>query len=191
MVRLLILLFFPLLVQSQINPIIEIETEMGIIGIELYQDKAPVTAKNYIRYIEEKRYKGATFYRTVTTDNQPNSGTKIQVIQGGLFDDDHPGFLPPIKHENTKETGVLHLNGTISMARYEPGTATFEFFICIGDQPSLDFGGMRNSDGQGFAAFGKVIYGMRIVEEIHRQPEEGQYLNPRIPIISMSVVPQY
>ena len=191
MFRLVILLFFPLFVQSQINPIIEIETELGIIGIELYQDKAPVTAKNFIRYIKEKRYEGATFYRSVTIENQPNSKTKIEVVQGGLFDDDHPNFLPPIKHENTEKTGIMHLNGTISMARYEPGTATFEFFICIGDQPSLNYNGMRNSDGQGFAAFGRVIYGMKIVEEIHKQPEEGQYLDPRIPIISMSVVPRY
>ena len=188
MVRLLILLFFPLLVQSQINPIIEIETEMGIIGIELYQDKAPVTAKNFIRYIEEKRYEGATFYRTVTTDNQPDNDIKIQVIQGGLFDDDHPGFLPPIKHENTKETGVLHLHGTISMARYEPGTATFEFFICIGDQPSLDYGGKRNPDGQGFAAFGKVIKGMDVVHKIHQTDAPNQWLKDGVKILDVSLV---
>ncbi len=191
MIRLLVYLCIPLFLQGQPNPVIEIETELGVIGIELYQDKAPVTSRNFIRYIDDERYRGATFYRTVTTDNQPGSQYKIQVIQGGLYEDDHPNFLPPIGHENTKETGILHHDGTISMARYEPGTATFEFFICVGDQPSLDYGGMRNTDGQGFAAFGKVIYGMEVVKQIHLQPEKDQYLDPRIPILSMSVVTRY
>ncbi len=176
------------LASAQNNPIIEIHTSYGVIGLELYNDKAPVTADNFIRYINEYRYKDATFYRVVKENNQPNSNVKIEVVQGGLYEDEHPMFLPPIKHESTDKTGVQHLDGTISMARYGPGTATFEFFICVGDQPSLDHGGNRNSDGEGFAAFGRVVYGMEVVKQIHNQPDSSQYLVPRIKIDTMIVV---
>ncbi|NQU33464.1 MAG: peptidylprolyl isomerase [Bacteroidetes bacterium] len=173
---------------KQNNPTIVIETELGNITIELYEKQAPITTQNFIKYIAEKRYLGATFYRVVTLDNQKNSKIKIEVIQGGLYEDDHPQALPPIVHENTNVTGILHKDGVISMARYEAGTATFEFFICVGDQPSLDFGGSRNSDNHGFAAFGKVIGGMDVVRKIHKQPDSAQYLVPRIPITKMLVV---
>ncbi len=170
------------------NPILVIETNLGNITLELYEKQAPITTQNFIRYIDEGRYKGATFYRVVTPDNQPNSKIKIEVIQGGLYEDNHPQNLPPIPHENTETTGILHLDGVISMARYEPGTATFEFFICVGDQPSLDFGGHRNPDNHGFAAFGKVIDGMDVVQEIQQQPEKEQLLEPRISINNMQIV---
>ena len=94
-------------------------------------------------------------------------------------------MLPPIKHETTVLTGILHKDGVISMARNEPGTATSEFFICIGDQPSLDYGGKRNPDGQGFAAFGKV---MDVVRKIHKSATEGQWLKPRIRILNVKVL---
>jgi peptidyl-prolyl cis-trans isomerase A (cyclophilin A) len=118
----------------------------------------------------------------VTLQNQPHNNVKIQVIQGGLFDDHDPKMLPPIPLETTKETGLHHENGTLSMARDEPNSATSEFFICIGDQPSLDYGGKRNPDGQGFAAFGKVIKGMDVVRKIQMQPAVGQQLKPHIQI---------
>jgi peptidyl-prolyl cis-trans isomerase A (cyclophilin A) len=169
------------------NPEVIIITELGDITIELYPDKAPVTVANFIRYIEENRFKGATFYRVVTQDNQPDNDVKIEVIQGGLFEDNHPQALPPIKHETTQQTGIRHLDGTISMARYGPGTATSEFFICIGNQPSLDYGGNRNTDGQGFAAFGRVVKGMDVVKKIQQQPEKEQYLKPRIKILEMEL----
>jgi len=124
----------------------------------------------------------------VTMDNQPDDSIRIEVIQGGLFDDNHPAMLPPIRHETTAESGILHTDGVISMARWEPGTATSEFFICVGDQPELDYGGRRNPDGQGFAAFGKVIKGMNVVKKIHVQPADGQYLNPVIPILEVSLI---
>jgi peptidyl-prolyl cis-trans isomerase A (cyclophilin A) len=133
---------------------IRIETELGKIVLELYPEKAPVTVKNFLQYVDEKRYKGAFFYRVVHAENQPHSKIKIEVIQGGLKIENHPQALPPISHETTTQTGVLHKDGTISMARDKPGTASSEFFICIGNQPELDFGGKRNPDGQGFAAFG-------------------------------------
>ncbi len=169
------------------NPEIIIHSEIGVIVLELYQDKAPVTASNFIRYIEENRLQEATFYRTVTLNNQPDSEILIEVIQGGLYEDDHPDALPPIKHETTEMTGILHMDGVISLARYGPGSATCEFFICVGDQPSLDYGGSRNGDGQGFAAFGKVIDGMDIVHKIHQSSANGQYLDPRIRILDVTM----
>jgi len=167
------------------NPKVVIKTVLGEIIIELYPEKAPVTVRNFLKYIEEDRFKDASFYRVVTPDNQPGKEWKIEVIQGGLFEDEHPDMLAPIIHETTKETGILHQNGTISMARNEPGSASREFFICIGDQPSLDYGGKRNPDGQGFAAFGKVIKGMDVVREIQKLPETDQYLDHRVKILGV------
>jgi peptidyl-prolyl cis-trans isomerase A (cyclophilin A) len=164
------------------------KTELGDIIIELYPDKAPITANNFLKYIKEDRFEEATFYRAVTRDNQPNSEFKIEVIQGGLFEDFHPQALSPIRHETTSKTGILHEDGVISMARNEPGTATCEFFICIGDQPELDYGGNRNPDGQGFAAFGKVIKGMHVVKKIQHAPAKGQYLNPHIAIQKTEII---
>lgn len=167
------------------KPQIRINTELGNISVELYPEQAPITVANFLKYIDENRLGEATFYRTVTADNQPNSEVKIAVIQGGLYEDEHPMMLPAIAHETTAMTGIKHLDGVISMARNEPGTATSEFFICVGDQPSLDYGGKRNGDGAGFAAFGKVIEGMDVVRQIHRANADGQYLKPRIKILSV------
>ncbi len=170
------------------NPKIQIQTQQGNITIELYPEQAPITVANFLKYIDENRLKEATFYRVVTPNNQPNSDIKIEVIQGGLFEDIHPDMLEPIAHETTKQTGILHKDGVISMARYGPGTATSEFFICVGDQPSLDFGGRRNGDGVGFAAFGKVIEGMDVVRKIQALPAKEQYLEPRLKILSVKRV---
>ena len=164
------------------HPLVVMKTKLGTIVAELYPDKAPLTVANFERYIHENRLKDAVFYRTVTPQNQPGKKIKIQVIQGGLFRDDHPAMLPPIKLETTKQTGLHHLNGTLSMARDKPNSATSEFFICIGNQPSLDFGGKRNPDEQGFAAFGRVVKGMDVVREIQRQPSNHQLLTPLIKI---------
>jgi peptidyl-prolyl cis-trans isomerase A (cyclophilin A) len=169
------------------NPKVTIETEMGSITLEIYVDKASLTAANFLKYVQENRYKDAEFYRVVTLHNQPNDSIKIEVIQGGLWDDDHPDQLAPIAHETTEQTGILHKDGVISMARWHPGTATDDFFICVGNQPALDFGGKRNPDGQGFAAFGQVIKGMDVVKKIQQQPEDGQYLNPKIKINSIRI----
>jgi len=92
---------------KQNNPKVIIETTLGDITLELYEKEAPVTTKNFIKYIDEKRYAGATFYRVVTQNNQPNSKVKIEVIQGGLYEDNHPQNLAPIPHENTDKTGVF------------------------------------------------------------------------------------
>ena len=162
------------------NPVIVIQTELGDIKVELYEKEAPVTVANFLSYVDSSAFTNSTFYRTVTPDNQPNNDVKIEVIQGGLYEEDR--MFPPIEHESTDKTGILHKNGVISMARNEPGTATSEFFICVGDQPELDFGGKRNPDGQGFAAFGKVIDGMGVVKRIHNWPENRQMLDPRVNI---------
>ncbi len=165
---------------SRGNPKVLIQTSLGDFEVEIYQKHAPITAANFLRYVAEGRFKGATFYRTVRMDNQPDNAIKIEVIQGGLKDDAHPQSLPPIEHESTAKSGILHKDGVISMARNDPGTASSEFFICIGDQPELDFGGKRNPDGQGFAAFGRVIRGMDVVRKIQNQPATGQWLEPEI-----------
>ncbi len=141
-----------------------INTHIGEIILELYPDKAPVSVENFLKYVDADLYKNASFYRVVRMDNQKQNKYKIEVIQGGRAIED--SALAPITHETTKQTGILHKDGVISMARDAPGSATSEFFICVNDQPELDFGGKRNPDGQGFAAFGKVIKGMDIVHNI-------------------------
>jgi len=167
---------------------IEIKTEIGSIIIEIYSERAPVTSENFLKYIINDKFESASFYRVVRMDNQPNNDIKIEVIQGGLGFDVEDSPFPPIRHETTKETGILHENGTFSMARAEPGTASSEFFICIGDQPELDYGGKRNPDGQGFAAFGKVIEGMDVVKEIQNLPDNGQMLREEVKIESIKII---
>jgi peptidyl-prolyl cis-trans isomerase A (cyclophilin A) len=168
------------------NPQVLIKTELGDIIIEVYTDKVPITAANFLRYVDENRFEGATFYRVVRLDNQPNNDVKIEVIQGGLSSRKTAKRLKSIQHETTDKTGILHKDGAISMARDKPGTASSEFFICVGDQPELDFGGKRNPDGQGFAAFGRVIKGMDVVKKIQQQPADGQMLITKIKIISVT-----
>jgi len=151
---------------------VRIDTDAGAIVVDVYSDKAPVTAANFLRYVTDKRYDGGAFYRVVTMQNQPTSPVKIEVIQGGL-DSDSTKRLPAIAHETNDKTGIKHLDGVISMARSTPGSASSEFFICINDQPELDFGGKRNPDGQGFAAFGKVVQGMDVVRRIQQAPADS------------------
>jgi len=183
---LFVLLVFILSACGTTYPRILMETEMGEIIVEVYPDKAPVTANNFLTYVDENRFEGAVFYRIVRSDNQPGDSIRIAVIQGGLYEDNHPAMLPPIDHETTRQTGILHQDGVISMARWHPGTATSEFFICVGDQPDLDFQGRRNPDEQGFAAFGKVLDGMDVVRKIHQLPVEEQYLDPTVKILKIS-----
>ncbi len=145
-------------------------TEAGIIEVELYPARAPLTVANFLRYVDGGHYADAGFYRVVRLDNQPNSPVKIEVIQGGrgvaAYDTARPPLFAPIAHETTVMTGLRHVDGALSMARLAPGSATSEFFICINDQPSLDFAGKRNPDGQGFAVFGQVTRGMDVVRRI-------------------------
>jgi len=163
-------------------------TDLGDITLEIYKDQAPVTAANFLAHVENGHYTNSIFYRVVRLDNQSQSKVKIEVIQGGLFRDEVLDTITPIRHESTQETGILHSDGVISMARMNPGSASTEFFICIGDQPSLDYEGDRNPDGQGFAAFGKVVKGMDVVREIQVQADEGQYLKEHVKIRGISLI---
>lgn len=156
-------------------PRLALTTELGEIVLEIDIASAPATAANFLAYVDRGLFEGARFYRVVRLDNQPDNEVRIEVIQGGLgFDAQAP--LAPIRHETTEETGLAHRDGTLSMARLEPGTASSEFFICVGDQPELDFGGKRNPDGQGFAAFGRVVHGMAVVRAIQNRAADGQML---------------
>lgn len=169
------------------NPIIDITTPLGTISVEIDQQHAPGTAANFLGYVDRGDFDSSRFYRTVTPDNQPNDTIRIAVIQGGMASlDDYPRRdVPSLDLERTSVTGLKHLDGTISMARMTPDSANSEFFICVGDQPDLDFGGMRNPDGQGFAAFGQVISGMDVVHAINVSPADGQHLAPPIAIASI------
>jgi peptidyl-prolyl cis-trans isomerase A (cyclophilin A) len=162
-----------------------IQTDKGDIEVELDAAKAPNTTANFLKYVDGKFYDGGRFHRTVRADNQPDDKVKIGVIQAGINPAKMKDELPPIKLERTRDTKLLHKDGTISMARDGPDTATSDFFICVGDQPELDFGGKRNPDGQGFAAFGHVVKGMDIVKKIQAAPADGQTLTPAIKIIKI------
>ena len=167
------------------NPHIEIQTSLGDIELELYPDQAPKSVTAFLSYVDSGFYRNATFYRVLNNENQPSDAFKSNLIQGGLWGTGKRKNLPGIPHETTQQTQILHKNGTISLARLEPGTATTEFFICVGDQPGYDYGGENNSDGQGYAAFGKVVKGLDIVSRIYNQPETDQYFIPRIPIYNI------
>lgn len=169
------------------NPHVEIQTKLGDIEVELYPDKAPKTTAAFLSYIKAGYYRNSSFYRVLNNDNQPSNAAKAELIQGGLYRSNSKvhDTLSGIPHETTRQTGILHKNGTISLARLQPGTATSEFFICIGDQPGFDFGGENNPDKQGYAAFGKVVKGMDVVRKIYNQPEYEQSFDPPVPIFNI------
>ena len=170
------------------NTRVLITTGIGNIEAVLFVDKAPVTANNFLKYVDSGKYdSNAYFYRVVRNDNQPGKKIKIEVVQGGFYQDSliEKYEFAPIRRESTGETGILHTDGVLSMARMEPGSASSEFFICVGNQPELDFGGRRNPDGQGFAAFGKVIKGMEIVRKIQQMKDIDQFLPEPVKIKSI------
>ena len=161
-----------------------IKTSLGDITVELYPKKAPITVANFLKYVDARLYDNTTFFRSVTLNNQPKDSVKIEVIQGGEVDSTKVFVAIPL--ERTSKTGVLHKNGAISMARDTPDSATCSFFICINNQASLDFGGKRNKDGQGFAAFGKVTKGMDVVKKIQLLgPTNNQYFKPPVTILTI------
>jgi len=166
------------------NPHVLIETSAGDIELEVYPDKAPKTAGAFLQYVDSGFYTNTSFYRILNDDNQPSNAPKTNLIQGGLWRTKYKkaATIPGVTHETTQQTGLRHTSGTISLARTTPGSAAAEFFICIGDQPGLDFGGENNADGQGYAAFGRVVKGMNIVNNIYRRPEEDQYFRPPVAI---------
>jgi len=165
---------------------IVIETSAGTIEAELDSARAPISVTNFLRYVDARAYDGGRFHRTVRMDNQPGNAVKIEVIQGGVAPDRAARDWPPIALERTSVTGLHHVDGALSMARAGPETATSDFFICIGPQPELDFGGKRNADGQGFAAFGRVTKGMEIVRRIQQGAAEAQRLAPAVAIVRVA-----
>lgn len=147
-------------------------TELGEIVIALETERAPVSSANFLRYVDAKRLDGTVFYRAMRLDwgEQPNG-----LIQGGVQND--PGRLyPPIAHERTSETGVKHVAGAISMARYEPGTATADFSILLSEQPALDADPASEDDEAraGYAAFGHIVSGMDVVRAIFATPVDPE-----------------
>jgi peptidyl-prolyl cis-trans isomerase A (cyclophilin A) len=185
---------------------VAIETALGVIIVRPEEAAAPITTANFLYYVDGGFYDGGRFHRTVRLDNQSNTNLKgerigagisleadrsqlpndqiaIEVIQGGIDPARSGDQQPPIPLERTHETGLRHLDSAISMARFTPDSAVSDFFICINDQPELDYGGRRNPDGQGFAAFGRVIDGMDVVRAIQVQPSDGQVLEPPVGIV--------
>jgi peptidyl-prolyl cis-trans isomerase A (cyclophilin A) len=166
---------------------VRIETAWGEIVVVLATQQAPLTVANFVRYVQAGAYTQGAFWRTVVMDpdNQPANDVKIEVIQATCRDD--VVKFDAIAMEQTGTTGLSHRDGTISMARFAPDSAQADFFICIGDQPELDQGGRRNSDGWGFAAFGQVVEGMDVVRQIQRQPHQEQRLTPAVIIHRIAI----
>jgi peptidyl-prolyl cis-trans isomerase A (cyclophilin A) len=169
------------------NPHIEIQTQFGNIELELFDKKAPKTVAAFLSYIDSGFYERSNFYRVLNITNQPSDAPKTELIQGGLWKSNNKRVrsFPGIPHETTKQTGLLHKSGTISLARNEPGTATTEFFICIVNEPGLDFNGENATDKQGFAAFGTVVKGMDVVQKIYSETDNNQLFKTPITIFKM------
>ena len=143
---------------------VRIETALGGIELQLFAEQAPASAGYFLADVTAGLYDGSSFFRIVTLQNQAaEEGRRIEVIQGGRKHarEDLPPVIP---HETTAMTGLKHLKGTISLARFAPGAVYHSFFICLRDEPALDFGGARHPDGQGFAAFGRVTHGFDVAE---------------------------
>jgi peptidyl-prolyl cis-trans isomerase A (cyclophilin A) len=160
-------------------PRVVIVTALGEMELEIDVRRGPVTGANFLRHVEAGLYDGGRFHRTVRGDNQAGNAVKISVVQGMAREAKTFG---PIALERTSVTGLRHVEGTISMARGKADTASSQFFVCLRDEPELDFGGKRNADGQGFAAFGRVVRGLEVARRIQESPAEGQTLQPAVAI---------
>jgi peptidyl-prolyl cis-trans isomerase A (cyclophilin A) len=179
-------LWLSLTVAQGASPVrVIVQTPMGEIEMEIDAAHAPLTSANFLKYVDGGLYDGGRFHRTVRPDNQVEKPVKIAVIQGAANPDRSADFLPPIALERTSVTGLKHQDGAVSMARAAVDSATHEFFICVGAQPELDFGGKRNPDGQGFAVFGRVVRGLDVVRRIQSSPAQGETLTPPIAISRM------
>ena len=173
--------------QARALPHVLVLTDVGDIEIEVDVVHAPISAGRFLKHVDAGFYTGGRFHRTVKMDNQPDNEVKIEVIQASLNPNRANEAGDPIVLERTNLTGLKHLDGVVSTPRGAPDSARSGFFICINDQPSLDFGGKRNPDGQGFAAFGRVVKGMEdVVRKIQREPNnDAQNLTPPIQILSI------
>ena len=170
------------------KPRVAIKTPRGVIIVELEPRRAPLTVANFLRYVDAQSYDGGSFFRAARTPGAAKDGTIVGAPDAKV----RP--FPPIAHESTTKTGLKHLNGTISLGRFATGTATSNFFICVGDQPYLDANPAAKGDNLGYAAFGRVVQGMPVVEKILSLPtngetkfkdQRGQWLKPPVPITTM------
>ena len=163
-----------------------VETEAGAFVVEVDPEVAPITVAHYLAHVDRQLLDGGAVYRIVTLANQaPETRHKIEVVQASVSPAWQEKDWAPVAMESTRDTGLRHLDGVVSMARDAPDTATSDFFVCIGDQPELDFGGGRNPDGLGFAAFGRVVEGMDVVRALHARGEADQYLAQPIRVRSV------
>ena len=170
------------------KPKVLIKTNHGPILVELEAGKAPITSANFLRYVDTQAYDGGSFYRAVKDPETPGAGTIVGAPNPKVH------AFPPIRHESTTKTGLRHVTGTISLGRFDPGTATNNFFICAGPEPYLDAHPGAPGDNLGYAAFGQVVEGMEVVHKILTLPtdgktkfaeQRGEWLKPRVPILSM------
>jgi len=164
---------------------LRITTDLGVIDIEVDVARAPATSANFLKYVDGGFFDGGQFHRAARLETQAERPVKIEVVQASINRERSKESFPPIALERTSVTGLKHTDGALSMARSGPDSATSSFFICVGDQPSLDFGGARNADGQGFAAFGRVVAGMDVVRKIHQSPAKGETLEPPVKILEV------
>ena len=169
---------------------VAIETSEGRIVVEVDREHAPITAGNFLRYVDQKRLDGTVFYRTVKVLER--FGFVQFGVQGAA-----KRVLPPIKHEPTTVTGIKHLDGTLSTARLAPGTARGDFTIMVADQPSFDADPAAPGDNLGYAAFGRVVEGMEVVHKIFDKPTsnagpgvmKGQMIASPVRIVSARRLP--
>jgi peptidyl-prolyl cis-trans isomerase A (cyclophilin A) len=170
------------------HPTIDIQTYYGDIIVELYPEKAPKTVAGFLSFVDSGYFKNTSFYRVLKKEDQSMNATKTQLIQGGLWQSKIKLLqsLPGIPLETTKQTGILHEEGVISLARgVEANSGNTEFFICLDDEPDYDYGGDASPDKKGYTTFGKVIRGMKFVKQIHGQPDYETNFNPPIKIIDI------
>lgn len=164
--------------EPQPDTAVRLATDLGDVVIGIFARRAPASSKAFLAEVESGHYDAGVFFRTVRKDND-NSEPNIEVVQAGVSDAAGEMDRDPVAHEDTSRTGLRHVDGAISLPRAAIGTTTAaSFFVSIGDQPALDFGGKRNPDGQGFAVFAKVICGMEIVRKIHQLPAAGESPSP-------------
>jgi peptidyl-prolyl cis-trans isomerase A (cyclophilin A) len=172
--------------------LVRIETPQGNIDLAIDTKRAPVTSANFLKYVDAGLYNGGRFHRATRPDNYtptPPNRPAMELIQGGIDPDRRNDGFPAIPLERTSVTGIKHVAGVVSMARGNAAdTATSDFFILLDDQPSLDHGGMRFDDGQGAAAFGRVVAGLDVVRKIQQQPVEKQALTPPVTILKIARV---
>src|SRR3954453_2994899 len=178
--------------KAQAQPVlVRVATTLGDITIAIDTGRAPITAANFLKYVDGGFYTNGRFHRATREDNYkvalPNR-PMMEIIQGGINPDRKANGFAPIPLERTSATGLHHVAGVVSMARGAADTATSDFFILLNDQPSLDFGGKRFDDAQGAAAFGRVVAGLEIVRKIQQQPTTGQNLEPPVTILSATRV---